>query len=396
LSEFARSSSAFKSGSRYDILQTSLLPGEFTFLPLEKVYFGPGSLTRLKSEAERLGSRRALIITGHSLASNTPLIKQVESLLGQYHQATYAGIRQHAPESGIKEALNLALDCQADLLISLGGGSPIDAAKIVVQRLAKGSQDKKLAQPYLPHIAIPTTLSAAEFSHVAGFTDEASRSKSGISDVNITPRVVIMDAEVTLWTPIELWLASGIRALDHAVETLYSPGNHPINDILALKAIEDLFKYLPLSKKAPDDLNIRQQCQQAAWMSYFAPATVGAHLGLSHTIGKRIGANYGVPHGVTSCILLGHVIRSKASQPYDAARLAPAATRLGLTPDSGSDKDAAIAFADAVQYLVRHLGLPNRLRDVNVPQAFFEAIAQGSASDEPGRAIVLDILRQAW
>ena len=243
---------------------------------------------------------------------------------------------------------------------------------------------------------IEGTVEGSTSLYFAGYTNEASRSKTGISDANVTPRVVILDAEVTLWTPIELWLASGMRALDHAVETLYSSGNHPINDLLALNAIEALFKYLPHTKNDPDNLDFRQQCQLAAWMSYFAPATVSAHAGTSHTIGKRIGATYGVPHGVTSSILLSHVIRSKAIQPEDAVRLKPAAKGLGLISDQVSAQDAAKALADAVQRLVRELDLPSHLGDVNVPKSAFESIAHASASDEPGRAIVMDILRRAW
>ena len=273
-------------------------------------------------------------------------------------------VRRHppaCPESGIASAAQLARDCQADLLISLGGGSPIDAAKAVAQRLSSGAS-------YLPQIAIPTTLSAAEFSGSAGYTDETSKSKTGISGRELTPRVVILDPEMTVGTPLWLWLSSGIRSLDHAVETLYAPGYHPVNDVLALQAIVDLFACLPGSKAEPADLALRQRCQQAAWMSYFAPAASGAAAGLSHTIGKRIGATYNVPHGVTSCILLPHVMRLKAQNPADAAHLAPMARALDRAAPSTPDREAALSAADAVTDLVHRLDLPSRLREFDVPQ----------------------------
>ncbi len=363
--------------------------GEFTFLPLEKVLYGAGSIARLPDEIDRLGAQRAFIITGKSLATSTPLVKTVETILGSRHAGTYAGIRQHAPESGIAEAVRQARDCQADILVSIGGGSPIDAAKAVAQRLGKDG-------PLLPHIAIPTTLSAAEFSHVAGYTDEASKSKTGLSGRELTPRVVILDPEMTVATPMGLWLSSGIRSLDHAVETLYAPGYHPVNDLLALQAIRDLFVYLPQTLDKPEDLAARQSCQQAAWMSYFAPAAAASYAGLSHTIGKRIGATYEVPHGVTSCILLPHVMRFKAENSEDAARIAPIGHMLGLTGDTAPDREAALAAADAVARLVQSLELPTRLRDTKVPQADFVQIAHASMGESNQVADVVKILEMAW
>jgi alcohol dehydrogenase len=368
----------------------AILSGEYTFLPLEKVIYGAGSRDQLAAEVDRLGCRRALVITGRTLMERTGVIRNIEALLGARHAGTYTGIRQHAPESGILEAVELARQYHADVLVSAGGGSPIDAAKAIAHRLAQSGGS------YLPHIAIPTTLSAAEFSHVAGYTHEASKSKKGFSDPRATPRSVILDPQVTLPTPMWLWLSSGLRSLDHAIETLYSPGDHPVNDVLAIRAIQSLFECLPRSRAEPEDLESRQRCQIAAWMSYFGPGAVSAHKGLSHTIGKRIGASFDVPHGVTSCILLPHVIRYKAATGNEAARLAPAVRALGLVSVQAGEIDAALTLAEAVAGLVQNLELPARLRDVNVPQEAFEAIARAATEDPDLAPEILGILRQAW
>ena len=370
------------------------LSGEYLPLPLDKVLYGAGSRARLASEVDRLGCLRALIITGRTLASETPVIRELEAALGARHAGTYAGIRQHAPESGILAALQQARDDRADLLIAVGGGSPIDAAKAVAHRLALEREARPAAYP--PILALPTTLSAAEFSHVAGYTDEASRSKTGFADPYVTPRVVVLDPEVTVPTPMGLWLASGIRSLDHAVETLYSPGYHPVNDTLALKAIQDLFEFLPRSQSGPGDLDARLRCQLAAWMSYFSPASVAAHAGLSHTIGKRIGATYDVPHGVTSCILLPQVMDYQARSGAAAERLAPMARLLGLATAGTPDREAALAAAGAVSGLVQRLGLPARLREVGVPQEAFASIARATTGDPRLVEAVIEILNQAW
>ena len=118
-------------------LQTGGKPGEYTYLPVDKVLFGAGSLGRLLPEVERIGAQRVLIVTGKTLATKTPLISRVEMMLGTRHAATYSGIREHAPEDGIDEAMRLAIDCKPDMLVSVGGGSPIDAAKIIAYRMAR-------------------------------------------------------------------------------------------------------------------------------------------------------------------------------------------------------------------------------------------------------------------
>ncbi len=364
------------------------MQGEYVSLPQEKVIYGSGSLQKLANETERLERKRALIITGRSIANKTPLIDRVSAVLGTHHVGTFSEIRQHTPESGIVAAAELAQSRQADLLVSIGGGSPIDAAKIVAHRLAAGDDN------YLPHIAVPTTLSAAEFSNRGGYTDEATKSKTGVGDLRMTPRVVILDPDLTLSTPMWLWLTSGMRAVDHAVETLYSPGDHPVSDVLALQALHDLFEFLPRTKAEPDDVEARLRCQLATWMSYFSPASVGAHLGTSHHIGKRIGATYDVPHGVTSGILLPHVMRAKAAS--EAARLAPIVDALKLEGEFASERDAALAAVDAVAALVERLEVPARLRDVELPREALESVAKAAYAEPAEQQQARDILNKAW
>ena len=128
----------------------------------------------------------------------------------------FSEIKQHAPTSGITRATSAIEGAKADSLISLGGGSPIDSTKIIVKQMSKDFQ-----LPAMPHIAIPTTLSAADFSHVAGMTDEKQNRKTGFRDLRMVPRVIFLDPQLTLYTPVWLWASSGIRSLDHAVEAVY-------------------------------------------------------------------------------------------------------------------------------------------------------------------------------
>jgi len=297
----------------------------------------------------------------------------VEDSAGRKLAGIFSGIKQHAPQSGILEAAKQAKVAQADSLISLGGGSPIDSAKILVKEL---SED--FARPALPHIAIPTTLSAAEFSHAAGMTDEGSRRKVGFRDPRLVPRVVFLDPEVTVPTPSWLWGSSGIRSLDHAVESVYSPRYQPFVDVLALEAIRLLFQNLKGSTEDPSDLGGRLSCQMAAWMSFAGVLSVGT--GLSHAIGRTIGATWNIPHGITSCLTLAEVMRLEVSRSPE--RLVMIAKAEGRKLEGLSQEDAALEASLGVGELIRNLALSKHLRDYGITRDDLLGIARESASSE--------------
>jgi maleylacetate reductase len=360
------------------------LRGEYTFLPQERVIFGVGSLAQLPDEIARIGAVRALIVTGATLASETDVIVSVAQALGSLHAGTFAGVRQHTPNSAVTQAIDAARALDADVLISVGGGSPIDAAKAVAMELARERG------VFPPQIALPTTLSAAEFSHSAGVTDEQRRAKASFADSHVAPRIVILDAGLTLATPMRLWLSSGIRSLDHAIETLYAPGTHPINDVLALEAIRRLFAGLPRTMQRPDDLEVRTELQIAAWMSYFGP--INAPMGLSHNLGRRIGATYGVPHGITSCITLPHVMRHFARK--HTAVLAAAGRAIQADAAGTDDLDAALFAADAVADLIARLGMPHHLGEFGITEANLRDIALATVGDNEQVNEIEDLLRK--
>ena len=339
--------------------------GTHKFLPTERVHFGVGSLENIEEEAR--SADRAFVVTGRSLYEKTDLIRRVEKLLGEKYVGTFPGISQHTPGSTVEQAAGEAEMAAADLLVSVGGGSVVDGTKAVARQLG-----------YPKHIAVPTTLSAAEWAHRAGVTDEEAGRKGGFADERAAPPVVILDPEATVFTPERLWLSTGIRALDHAVEGFLYGGEHPITDITGLEGARRLFDYLPLSKKEPEDVDVRAELQIAAWLSYFAP--LNTPMGLSHALGRRIGASYDVPHGITSCITLApslEVMRKRVRH----------ARWYTLTEAVGGEPSGRIAG------LVEELGLPNSLREVEVPEKDLEEIAKDFGDQyEDAR----DILSLAW
>ena len=320
--------------------------GTHTFLPTERVHFGEGSLGQMAEEARP--SDRAFVVTGKSLYENTDLVRRVEALLGEKHVGTFSGVGQHTPGSSVKEAARQARG--TDLLVSVGGGSVVDGTKAVARELG-----------YPAHVAVPTTLSGAEWAHRVGVTDEVSGRKSGFADPKAVPQVVVLDPEATIFTPEKLWLSTGIRALDHAVEGLLYGGEHPVTDVTGAEGARRLVAYLPRSREEPGDVEVRGKLQIAAWLAYFGP--FNTPMGLSHALGRRIGASYGIPHGYTSCVTL-------APSLAVARNRVPEERWRRLEDALGGDPPERVSF------LVERLCLPSRLRDVGVPEHDLEDIAR--------------------
>ena len=338
--------------------ESNLLPdvtpdiGSFSYANPRAIHWGPGSLVQLEHELKRLQVRRVALITNRSLVAEEKLLVRVRGALGDAEALTTEVIGAHAPMAEIDVAVEHTTEIGVDGIVSFGGGSAIDSGKVIAVRLA---DRHGLAYRGLPHIAIPTTLSAAELAGGAGYTDAAG-DKAGMRDVRLLLDSVIYDAELTLATPMTLWLSSGIRALDHAVEGILADGLHPFSDTLALRAIRALPETLPRTRALPSDLPVRTESQLAAWFSFTLPAASAG--GLSHMMGKQIGARHNIPHGVTSCLLMPHVMRYLG---YNGKGDLLAAMEFGN--GKGGDVDSAVA---AVTDLIASLGLPQHIAEYGI------------------------------
>lgn len=352
--------------------------GEYNASKLEKNIFGPGKIAALGGELDRRGLKRALIVTGKTLGAS-PLLGKVTQALENKSAGVFAKAQQHVPKHVTQELAAAIKAAKADCVISFGGGSPIDTVKVAMHSLLGEGLE-------LVHLAIPTTLSAGEYTHVGGVTDESTMVKSGVGDPKVLPRTVINDPELTLATPEWLWAATGMRALDHAIESIYSVRHQPISDALASEAIRLLEMHLPASLNAgPEQLAHRGYCQMAAWFSIFGAMNTG--FGLSHALGHQIGPRWGVAHGVTSCITLPHAMRFMAG--LAPQRFGHIAQGYGIPFDPSNPAPAALACADRTAEFIGRLNVPHRLRDVNVPKEEVEQIA-GTVQHEVARMNVVD------
>jgi len=316
--------------------------------PVVRVLAGTGACRLLLDEIERLGASRVVLVSSATLTRETSLPTALEHLLGSRFQQSFSGLAQHTPEQAVAELADLLREVSADAVVSLGGGSVIDGCKGAIHDLGPGAA---------MHLAIPTTLSGAEFTASAGITRGPGRQKQASVDRQAAPQVVILDPEATRHTPGQLWLGSGIRALDHAVETVCSEVQDPLSNRLALEAIRRLRSSLPRCQADGQDLAARQQAQLGAWWAALGLASVP--MGPSHTLGKLLGAPFGIPHGITSCVLLPAVIAATArADPDRVAPLAPA-----------FDVHGPELVAPACAQLIAELGLPRSLSAAGLSQA---------------------------
>jgi alcohol dehydrogenase class IV len=359
---------------------TNPLTGLWQPTHLQRLHYGSNSVsTHLLSCLPRASSK-AFIITGTSLATKTPLVKDVEKWLGDKHAGTFSKIGQHAPVASLDEATELVKqDEKVDTVISIGGGSPIDSAKAINYRLHSGSGK------WLHHIAIPTTLSASECTFMAGYT-EKDGIKTGVRAPELVPHVILYDATFALHTPSNLWTSTGLRALDHALELLYHPtASEMPARWMALQAASALFRYLPLYKKNPRDEEVITQLQLAAFASLgFLGYNVKGGLGLSHALGYALGSPYGIPHGITSCLTLGHVVKLKAKDPEAAGQVARLLPLLGEQGSGDAQKDAT-RVGERILELVLGLGLDKDLSNYKVDKDQIPIITQRATGQESGQ-----------
>ena len=338
--------------------------GEFQFSRLERVISGPNTIDTLAGELHGRGVSRVVLVTGRTLGASPLLSRIIHGLAGRC-VSVFTGARQHVPSCTVVELARLVEQHNADCVVSFGGGSPIDTAKAGIHTLLTAGGGSPSADGGPVHIAIPTTLSAGEFTSVAGITDEQTRIKHAVSDPRIAPRTVITDPTLTLETPAWLWAATGVRALDHAVETIYSARHHPVSDALASRGLAVLLEHLPpsLTTTGATLLEHRSQCQIGAWMAVFGMTNAG--LGLSHALGHQIGPRWNVPHGVTSCIVLPHAMRLMAGLAPE--RFGLIADGFAVPFDTRNPRGAAVACADRMASFIAQFDVPRRLRDAKVP-----------------------------
>ncbi len=375
--------------------------GHYAYVPLERVIWGDPAAAAVAREAERLRAQRVMIVASGTLSRETDAIGAIARALGDRHAGLFDRCGEHSPVESILALAEAARGIGPDLIVTIGGGSPIDTVKVALLCLTHDIRDREglLAIANRPtstpasvrQIVVPTTLSAGEYSNAAGGTDVQRHAKDMYWGPDLCARSVILDPEICRRTPRWLWLSTAIRSVDHAVESYCSTAPNVLVEAGALRALTLFDASLRRTAADEGDLDARLESQKAVWL---AASSLGrVPMGASHGIGYVLGAVAGVPHGYTSCVMLPAVMRW--NEPATSARQRDIAAALGRPGDSA---------AHAVAALICDLGLPRTLKDVGVGEDQLDGIAEKAlanpvvrANPRPIRekADVMEILRLA-
>ena len=344
----------------------------------QEIIFAPNSLDHLGEAVNRFGWRRLMLCANRSMRANGAIDK-VESVLGENLVAVFDHVQPHVQDVQVNQALALAVEKNIDAVIGMGGGSPIGMAKAIVFAL-----DEKLAsnQSLVSVIAIPATYAGSEMTPVYGIThtEENPPRKVTVNDPKITPRLVLYDPQLTLDLPPELTASTGINALAHCIEALYSKTRNPLSTAAATGGAQHIFNALLNCYEHGDDPSTRsgQGLEARAEMLLgshlaglsLASVSMGIHHGLCHVLGGS--AN--LPHGIANSIILPHAIRFNAE--VTAPQLLPAAQAMKVPVSRISPMVAVEALAQKIRHLIGQMNLPQRLRDAGVNKSELPGLAQ--------------------
>ncbi len=337
---------------------------------LPRVVFGTGVLAQLPAEIERLGARKALVLSTPEQAREA---QRVAELLGERSAGVFPRAVMHVPMEVAREAAAEARRRGADCAVAIGGGSTTGLGKAIA--LDSG----------LPIVAIPTTYAGSEMTPIYGIT-EGGLKKTG-RDPRVLPRTVLYDPALTLTLPAALSVTSGLNAIAHAAEGLYAHDGNPILCLMAEEGIRALARALPVLHRDPSDLQARSDALYGAWL---CGAVLGhAAMGLHHKLCHTLGGSFNLPHAEVHAVMLPHALA------YNAPKAPQAMAAIARAVGSG---DAPLAL----QRLAAGLGVHTSLKDIGMPADGLDRVADLAVSapyPNPRpleRTALRALLQRAW
>ena len=357
------------------------IAGSYQYPTMEFVIYGKPAAEALREEAERLDAKRVYLIVSRTLNTQTDEIERIRKALGDRYAETFDGIPQHTTREVVVKTAKQAEEAKADLIVAIGGGSVVDAAKIVLMCMEheifeqegldgfETTPERRFGQfrtPKVRMIAIPSTLSGGEYNSGTLVTDTRRKLKQIFNHPMMMPRSIILDPAITKYTPEKLWLGSGTRAMDHGIEAICSSRTNALVDAVCQQGLRYLHDGLRRTKSNPNDEEARLNCQLGSWMSAFG-LQARVPMGASHAIGHVLGGTCDVPHYFCTAVMMPSVLRY--NRPATEAAQKSIAAALGAP-----DRDASEAFAA----FIAELGLPQRLAEVGVGEDRFELIGRNA------------------
>jgi alcohol dehydrogenase class IV len=346
--------------------------------------------------------RRVLLVHSKALDENTDVVKRLTEKLGSFIVGIKSGVGAHSPYEDVLDIVKMLIDTEADCLVSIGSSSYSDASKIarlMQANLDPGNltveameglvdQDKgkavDLKDPKVKLILVPTSLSASEWNSNSSATNPNTHKKQHFASEHAAPDLILLDPEVASTSPRKLWLSSGMRAVDHCVETMVNEKCtcdvfHHMEDALTilLKGLKDYKDGESAGNHAELIAGIID-CQLGSRDAMMGLLLYDIPMGPSHAIGHQLGSACGVMHGVTSCIVLAPTLRYTYSRSERQKEVQPKVLEIWNKTLKWEEK----SLADAVEKFVKYLDLPSTLKEVGVEkQEDIDKVADSTLTD---------------
>jgi len=359
---------------------------ESVFYSPTRIIFGEGSLKRVGEEAKKFG-KKVLIVTGKSSAKKSGSLDDVVNALASHNLQVevFNKVEPDPSVETVEEGAKVAKKCAVEVVIGLGGGSSMDAAKgIALLMTNKGSitdyfGTDKVKEAAIPVIAIPTTAgTGSEVTKYAVVTERKKMLKQIIGSFHISPVLAILDPMLTLSMPASLTANTGVDALSHAIESYVCTKANPVSDILALESIRLIAEALPGAVSQPENIEVRKKMLFASSIAGIALTSSGA--GIIHGMGYSITLYYGAPHGLANALLMPEAMEfNLVANPSKYKNIAAA---MGKKVEGLLEKDAARLSVVAVRELSEKIGIPRGLKEIGVKEESLAGFAETVGKNE--------------
>jgi alcohol dehydrogenase len=366
-------------------VSASAMLSAFDFDPRTRVIYGAGTLARLGELGAELGSR-VLLVTDKGLKAAGHEDQATESLKAAGLQVTiFDDVHPNPTTDDVDRGLALARESNVDLIIGLGGGSSMDAAKGVNFLLTNGGQMAdywgigKASKPMLPMIAVPTTAgTGSEAQSFALIANAETHMKMACGDKKAACRIALLDPELTVTMPSTVTAVTGIDAVSHAVETYVTTKRNTVSQLFSRHSWGLLARAFPQVRQNPHDLETRGAMLVGAHLA--GAAIENSMLGATHALANPLSAHFGLTHGIAIGVMLPHVIRFNAEV---VGRLyGDLALDLGLC--AKDDPAAPARLADCIHAMVADWGLPTTLRECHVTSDLIPTMAEEASKQWTG------------
>ncbi|WP_186576755.1 iron-containing alcohol dehydrogenase [Aquibacillus kalidii] len=346
---------------------------------------GRGCLEDVAPFIEELGFQRALVVTDKFL-NKSGIVQRVLDQLDKANveYIVYDEVKPNPTINNVQTGVSVFKEHSCDFIVSVGGGSPQDAAKGIGLVVTNGGNVRdfegvgKTKHKSVPIVAVNTTAgTSAEYTINYVITDEERKVKMVMVDKNSLVTISVNDPALMINKPADLTAATGMDALTHAIEAIVTPGAFPVTDATALAAVEIIFNYLPRAVRDGKDLEAREQMVYVMFLGGVAFNNAG--LGYVHAMAHQLGGVYDLPHGVCNAMLLPIVERENARR--DPSKFRAIAKAAGINVADKTNEQCANKVIEAIQQLSKEVGIPSKLSEIGVDNVDIDKLAEFAMKD---------------